>query len=195
VKLVVVRHSSVASTAAERSLRGGHRRWIGPSPYVETRRADRGSAKSDDDGVEMTFNTGTSQMISPDGRWAWDGKAWQPIPGPAPAPHTTQEPPWVGQQAPPPYGPAPSYRPLTGAFVPPGLVPPGHPFPAGYAQPVRDEKGMGITGMILSIVGMVLVWLPGLNLLLSTLAIVFSSRTRVRPSRDSSLALLRFLSA
>jgi hypothetical protein len=82
----------------------------------------------------------------------------------------------------------------------PGQVRPYSPalYPASLLGPTNElsqkhQNGMGIAGLVLGIVGLVLVWVPFLNLLLGILATVFGGvglwkAQRTMTAKGSSIA-------
>ena len=80
---------------------------------------------------------------SPDGRWWWDGKVWQPIPPATPPPPPVYgQPPMYGQ--PPAYGQPPPYG-------PPIYGQPAGPWLRGPVGPPGRQRSIGVS-ILLAIV-------------------------------------------
>lgn len=80
------------------------------------------------------------------------------------------------------------------AYGPPAYGPPvqGQPYPAALypGAPLPAQNGFGVTGLVVGIVGLVLVWIPALNLLLGVIATVFGAigwRKAVRARRRTGV--------
>ena len=90
-----------------------------------------------------------SPQISPDGRYWWDGKAWQPMPPAtsAPPPSPAEAPPsWLATPAPAAQAPAP--EPV--AYTPPPVYP-QQPAPAAWMTPgpPRSRMTTYVTALVL----------------------------------------------